>query len=150
MFNREFRSETSSGLSHVLWLALLAGALIMFLIVLGFALEWFAAPFETMSPERVRILSQQANDEWGALEQTRTGIERLRGQEAEFITLYGTNTAVWPQGKAEEYQQVTAARRNREAQYDQLCATYEARWADEWRDLPAPDDLPRQCPALPE
>jgi hypothetical protein len=61
----------------------------------------------------------------------------------------GANAATWPQGKAEEYQQLQTQRRNREAQYDQLCATYEARWSDEWRGIPAPDDLPQRCPSLP-
>lgn len=69
-------------------------------------------------------------------------------QAALFAQLYGENTAVWPQGKAEEYQQLQAQIQNRRSAYRQQCATYEAMWLDDWRREVAPSGVPTVCPVL--
>lgn len=119
-------------------------------IVLGFALDWFATPFRVMSPRNVQALSRQANDSWSALEAQRASITTQRQRVNEFDVLYGVDPGKWPQGKRTEYQQMTAALRNLVNAYNHSCGQYNAMWLDEWRDVPAPDDLPKHCEMLAE
>lgn len=119
--------------------------ILMVFVVLAWGLGWFAAPFQTMSPQRVQQLSRQANDAWQGLEAQQATIAVQRERLSEFNSLYGDNTSEWPQGKREEYQQLSSALRNLVAAYNLQCGQYNALWQDEWRSLPAPDDLPTRC-----
>lgn len=133
----------------ILWGASIAVVLAV-LVVLGFALDWFAAPFTVMSSRSVQTLSRQANDTWQGLQAQKATISTQRGRLSEFRSLYGENAGAWPQGKRQEYEQLSAAARNLVAAYNQQCGQYNALWQDEWRDLPAPDDLPKHCELLTE
>lgn len=120
--------------------------IILLAVAVGnWALRWQGAALDTIGPERMQQLSREANDRWQSLEAQRTSIATQQARLAEFETLYGTDRATWPQGKREEYQQLSAAIRNLETAYNSACGQYKAMWADEWRDIPAPDDLPRTC-----
>jgi hypothetical protein len=115
------------------------------LIGVGYAFRWIDAGLETVDPSNIRRLSAEANDRWNALETKRDSIINQEKGLADFYTLYGDDTSKWPQGKTEEYQQLVQALRNLKTSYNNDCGDYMAMWDDEWRDLPAPDDLPTTC-----
>jgi hypothetical protein len=121
--------------------AIIAGAI-------GFALWWAGAAAETMDPARIRNLSQQTNQRYTALVQQVGDITDLQQQLEQFEVSYGADRGKWPQGKREEYDQVFTMLTNRRSAYRALCAEYQAIWADEWRGIPAPDDLPKECPLI--
>lgn len=133
----------------ILWVGAITIVLAV-VVVLAFALDWFSAPFRVMSSQNVQALSRQANDSWSALDAQRASITTQRQRVNEFDTLYGADPAKWPQGKRTEYQQMTAALRNLINAYNHNCGQYNAMWLDEWRDIPAPDDLPKRCDMLDE
>ena len=124
---------------------LLAFVIGIVIIVLAFALGWIATPLDTMSAENTRRLSRQANDAWQALEAQRENILSVETQASDMILTYGEDQSTWPQGKREEYQQLRTQRQNRIAAYNTSCGQYNAMWQDEWRAIPAPDDLPTAC-----
>lgn len=126
------------------WLMWIVGVIIV-VSVLVFGLQWLTAPLDTLSPARVQQLSRDANDRYQALAAQHATITTQQAQLREFVTLYGPNRAAWPQGKRDEYQQLAAATRNLVTAYNGACGQYQALWRDAWRDLPAPDDLPRTC-----
>ena len=116
--------------------------------IAGFVLRWQNAALTVAGPERIERLSREANNHWQSLQSQRASIDTQRARLAEYETLYGQDRAVWPQGKRDEYQQLSAAVRNLETAYNLSCGQYNALWLDEWRSLPAPDDLPARCELL--
>jgi hypothetical protein len=114
-------------------------------LLFSFTVNWGAAALDQGSPARLRQLSREANDRYTALKSERATIETQRARLADFEQLYGKDPAAWPQGKREEYQQLTQAIRNMESAYNGHCGQYKSLWNDAWRDLPAPDDLPKTC-----
>ena len=58
---------------------------------------------------------------------------------------YGEDMTNWPQGKRDEYLQLQAQVTNLSTSYNAQCGQYNALWEDEWRSLPAPNDLPTHC-----
>lgn len=118
---------------------------LMVLLVFAWGVGWFAAPLETFSANNVRNLSRQANERWQALEAQKSSISVQENRLGEFNILYGEDTAKWPLGKREEYQQLSASLRNLVTAYNASCGQYNALWNDEWRSLPAPKDLPTRC-----
>ncbi len=131
----------------------LIGIITALLIVIGgaaYVLRWQSAALDTVGPERIRALSREANDRHQALQAQLATIHTQQQRLAEFDALYGKDRAVWPQGKRDEYQQLSSATRNLVSAHNGACGQYAALWLDEWRDVPAPNDLPRACPLIAE
>jgi len=138
------KQDTGRAFGWALW-----GAL--FVIVVGllvFALRWILVPTQVLDPNRIQRLSQQANEHWQSLQAQRSSIAAQAAQLSDFERLYGADASVWPQGKQQEYLQLAVTVRNLKTAYNASCGQYNALWQDEWRDLPAPDDLPRRCEFL--
>lgn len=136
------RADTMGG--ALVWIVIVGvlSLLIMYLLL------WADATVTVMSPENIKNLSQQANQRYSALSQQAGDIADLEARLASFETLYGADRSVWPHGKRAEYEQIFEQVANRRSAWRTSCAEYEALWADEWRDVPAPDDLPKTCPLL--
>lgn len=113
--------------------------------LMAYTLRWVFVPLDTVGPENMRHLSQQANNHYQSLESQRASIRTQQQRIVEFERLYGQDRTIWPQGKRQEYQQLADALRNLTTAYNLSCGQYKALWRDEWRDVPAPNDLPRTC-----
>ncbi len=131
----------------VRWI-LLGAALVAVLVVVAYALGWFAKPFELTSPDNLQRLSREANDAWQALEAKQESIEELEEKAGLMVTAYGDDMTAWPQGKRDEYLQLQAQVTNLKTSYNNDCGQYNAFWLDEWRSLPAPNDIPTRCDFL--
>ena len=130
--------------TYLLWI-LFGGMGLAVLIVALWAVGWMATPFRITNPERVEMLSRQANDAWQALEAQEASIASQKKALDQYTDLYGDDMAKWPQGKRQEYQQGMVAYSNLVNAYNRSCSQYNAMWQDEWRSIPAPDDLPTRC-----
>lgn len=119
--------------------------LVVILFILSWTLGWIAVPLSMMSPDRIMTLSRQANEHYESLEVALRVIDQQEGRLSEYEKLYGDDYATWPQGKRDEYQQTQRQLQNLISAYNESCATYRALWNDEWRNIPAPDDLPKTC-----
>lgn len=119
--------------------------LVVILLVLSWTLGWIAAPLNMMSPDRIMTLSKQANEHYESLEAAQRVIESHRDRVDGYEELYGNDYSTWPQGKRDEYQQTQRQLQNLISAYNESCATYRALWQDQWRAIPAPDDLPKTC-----
>lgn len=129
----------------------LIGIFTIILLVGGIAawvLSWQRAALDTIGPARMLQLSREANDRWQALQGQQATVALGQQSLAEFEALYGVDRTKWPQGKREEYQQLRTQVGNLITAYNLSCSQYNALWGDAWRDLPAPDDLPRSCPLM--
>jgi hypothetical protein len=115
------------------------------LTYLNFAGRWATAPTEVFSVDNVRDLSRQANQMRTQLDAQLANIRVIDDQMRSLEEQYGEDQSTWPQGKDEEYRQLRVQRDNRIASFNTACADYQALWADEWRSLPAPDDLDTYC-----
>lgn len=113
--------------------------------IAAYVLRWQNAALNVAGPERIERLSREANNHWQSLQAQKATISNQQARLAEFEMLYGVDRAVWPQGKREEYQQLSAAIRNLETAYNLSCGQYNALWLDEWRAISAPGDLPTRC-----
>lgn len=133
------------------WMRVLAGiaAFTAILMALGWGLGWFGAALDQTGPERIRSLSAQTNDRFQALEAQRQDIARAELALVSFRNQYGTDASVWPQGKNAEYSQLLTRYQNATAAYDAACGQYRAYFSDTWRDIPAPNDLPKTCDMWP-
>ena len=116
--------------------------------VVGYTLRWQSAALDTIGPERMRQFSRDANDRWQALQAQQATIALAQQNVGEFDALYGADRVKWPQGKRDEYQQLRTQTNNLITAYNLSCSQYNALWQDAWRDIPAPDDLPRSCALL--
>lgn len=112
---------------------------------LGFFGDWAKTPTEVFSPRNVQNLSRIANEEYQALLALEANIDSSEAAELDFLQAYGEDQAKWPLGKRDQYMQAQAHTRNAIAAYNIRCAKYNALWEDEWKNLPAPDDLPTRC-----
>lgn len=117
-------------------------------VPIGWAFRWFETPFKVTDPDRVERLSRQANEMYSQLQAQKSTIQANRERLSNYPVLYGDDRANWPQGKRQEYEQLTNTVTTMVTGYNQLCGQYRAMWADEWRDIPAPDDLPKTCEYL--
>lgn len=129
----------------VVVLMIIGSGLGIFGTYLNFGSRWVTAPTEMFSVDNVRELSRQANDMFQQLKADQVSIRSLENQITTFEDTYGEDTNKWPQGKLNEYQQLQRALYNKKASYNDDCGQYNALWKDEWRDLPAPDDLQKTC-----
>jgi hypothetical protein len=136
----------------LIWIGILSLLVVFVLgavaISMNRSLDDMSVQQEQQSERRERLYSQVITDRWTSLQQTLGDIADLQTQLDTFPMLYGENTAVWPQGKTTEYQQLQQQLTNRRSAYRQQCAAYEAMWLDDWRAEVAPDGVPKQCPAL--
>lgn len=98
-----------------------------------------------VSVDNIKNLSKQANQSWEALDAKRSTIRTQQSDLETYKELYGDDYATWPQGKRNEYQQLQKIVSSLITSYNVQCAEYNALWQDEWRNLPAPDDLPTYC-----
>lgn len=112
---------------------------------LSWGMGWFNAPLSVTSAPNVQRLSREANDRYQALQAQQASIAMARQKEADFIALYGTDVTLYPQGKRDELAQIRTDLSNKITAYNQACGQYNSMWQDEWRDIPAPDDLPTRC-----
>ena len=119
-------------------------------MLLAFALDWIAAPLENNSPGNVKSLSRQANNAWEALNSQRESISVLDSRAEDMVLAYGEDQSKWPQGKRDEYLQLRQQYHNAIIAYNSACGQYRAMWSDEWRSVPAPDDLPTTCEMISE
>lgn len=133
------RSDYGFSFSWMLFLVIMLFLAGMF----AFALRWQRAGLEIVSPDNIQMLSRQANDNYKALEAKRMNINNQQEKLDEFEMLYGEGQ--WPQGKRQEYQQLSSILMNTKSAYNADCARYEAMWNDEWRSIVAPGDLPTTC-----
>ncbi len=129
------------------WIMFYATILVVLGIVL-YLVVWVFKPMEMTSPDNLARLSQEANDSWQALQAKRQSISGLESKASLMITLYGEDMAAWPQGKKDEYLQINQQIINLKISYNSDCGEYKAMWNDEWRAIPAPDDLPTTCEFL--
>jgi hypothetical protein len=140
----EFRPQKGTTTTAVNWLVV--GALILLAAVLiGWLVNWLITPLVLTDASRVREASAEMNQLYSGLESQRASIKSMDTQIAAIPLTYGEDRNAWPQGKDEEYLQLVAQRGNLVTAYNRLCAQYEAKWNDEWYDIPAPDDLPKTC-----
>jgi hypothetical protein len=114
----------------------------------AYFLDWFSTPLELTSPDNLQRLSRQANDAWQALEAKQQTIINLEQQADLMVAAYGDDQSTWPQGKRDEYLQLMAQVTNLKASYNVQCGQYNAFWDDEWRGIPAPNDIPTSCQFL--
>lgn len=140
----EFRPTRAGMNSAILWILAIAVVLLVAIPVTA-ALGWYATPFEMFSPSNMRQLSRQANESWQSLEAQQASIGAVERKINDFLLTYGEDQSKWPQGKSTEITQLRAELSNKITAYNTACGQYMAMWQDEWRDLPAPDDLPTQC-----
>lgn len=128
----------------VLWVLAIA-VVIVVAVPVGAALEWWSMPFRMFSPDNVASLSRQANESWQSLQAQQASIKAVERKINDFMLTYGEDQAKWPQGKSDEIQQLRSELANKITAYNAACGQYRAMWQDEWRNLPAPDDLPTTC-----
>lgn len=126
------------------WMAVFA-LIVVVALVIAYALGWFAKPMEVMGPDNIQRMSRQANDAWQALEAKQASIDAIETKAGQMVLAYGEDMTVWPQGKRDEYLQLQAQATNLSTSYNSQCGQYNAMWADEWRSVPAPNDLPTHC-----
>jgi len=136
------KNQSEKSFWWYLWRGL--GALLL-LALLAYALNWAITPFRVADPERIQMLSRQANDEWAALQSQRANVDNVDAQIDAMLEMYGEDKSVWPQGKDEEYLQLLTQRRNMTSAYNAQCARYRSMWADTWQGIVAPSDLPTTC-----
>lgn len=128
----------------ILWL-LFGVLVVLILIILAYALGWITTPLRLTDPERLENISREANQAWEALEAQLASVENINDKMVTMKQLYGEDMGTWPQGKDDEYLQLQAQKVNLINAYNQQCAAYKAKWANEWWELSAPKDLPRTC-----
>ncbi len=116
--------------------------------ILAYVFGWITAPLTNTSSDKVRALARDANEHYASLESSLANITVVERQMSTMVELYGENSETWPQGKADEYLQLATQRANLVTAYNRLCASYKAKWNNEWYDLPAPDDLPKTCEVI--
>lgn len=133
--------------SAVTWILFIFG-LALVVTVLGYLAGWFVSPLSVTSAAEVQRMSREANNEWQALKAKQASIANLENDARLMIALYGEDFSKWPQGKHEEYLQIQKQITNLKLSYNSECGQYRAMWNDEWRSLPAPDDLPTTCDFL--
>lgn len=143
MYNDLKPNKSMFGLA-LSWL-LFGVTVLIAILLLSYFLGWFAKPLEVMSPDNIERLSRQANEAWQALEAKEASIEQVESKANLMITAYGEDMKVWPQGKRDEYLQLQAQVTNLTTSFNAQCGQYNALWSDEWRGIPAPDDLPTRC-----
>jgi len=123
-------------------------ALVAVLLIAVYFLGWFAKPLELSSPDNLQRLSREANNAWQALEAKRESINVLEQKAGLMVSAYGEDMTVWPQGKRDEYLQIQSQVTNQKTAYNAACGQYNAFWEDEWRSIPAPNDIPTSCEFL--
>lgn len=141
LFVSPIKGDVSALIQWVLVIALV----LMVGGVLAWGMGWFDAPLRVTSSQNVERLSREANDEYQSLQGQLRTIESVRTQITNYPLLYGEDTATWAQGKRDEWLQLQRELTNKIAAYNRDCGQYNSMWQDEWRDIPAPDDLPKQC-----
>ena len=153
MFDEE--SDLRAGIDAGAWTIIAGVIAVVVVVAIGYVaiqgnlfLDNAQIQAEQQSDRRERMFSQIITDRWSGINQTRGDIADLEAQVALYPQLYGENTAVWPQGKAQEYQQLQTQLLNRRSAYRNQCADYEAMWLDQWRREVAPDGVPMTCPVL--
>jgi hypothetical protein len=144
MSYRPTREVYGFSFAWIFWLFVI----LAFFVVMGFGFDWFAKPMEIFSPERVEMLSRQANDRYQALEAREKSVYSIRLKAEMMMTAYGEEMETWPLGKRDEYLQLRAQETNLILAYNNACAEYKAMWLDEWRSVAAPPDLPTTCEAM--
>lgn len=112
---------------------------------LQFALGYATRPARLMDAQRVEAMSAKMNNAYQALQAGDLEVEGLAYRLREMDTSYGPDRSVWPQGKRAERDQLQQQYLNAVTAYNRACASYMAVYADEYRNLPAPNDLPTQC-----
>lgn len=140
----ELRPTRSGTWSAILWVVAIA-VVILVAIPVGAALNWWTMPFRMYSPDNIASLSRQANESWQSLEAQNASINVVERKINDFLLTYGEDQSKWPQGKSSEIQQLRSELSNKITAYNAACGQYQAMWLDEWRDFPAPDDLPKTC-----
>lgn len=146
------RHEVSVGVKFY-WLRI-AGIILGFCFLAAvlafgaFGLRWQGAALDQIGPERMQQLSREANDRWHGLDAKRSTIMVQQQALATYERDYGVDRSTWPQGKVGEYRQLDKVVTDLLTSYNHECGQYEAMWTDAWRDLPAPDNLPKKCPPL--
>jgi hypothetical protein len=130
----------------LMWRWVVGGVLLaLILLPILWILGWVSVPFQQTSPDLVRQLSQAANEAHEGLLAQSANIDNIETTMATMVVQYGEDRSSWPQGKSSEYLQLAQQRQNLITAYNQACGEYRALWNDEWRNLPAPDDLPTNC-----
>lgn len=119
--------------------------LVLVLAGLFFIYSWVNKPLEVLSPDNIQRLSQEANDKWQALLSQQATIDTISQRAKDMVVTYGEDRSVWPQGKSDEYLQLRQQVGNQITAFNLSCGQYNALWQDEWRSIPAPDDLPKKC-----
>ena len=128
----------------VKWILFVA-ALALIVSVIGYFFGWFNTALKVTSPEKIQMLSREANNSWQALKAGQQTIANIESDVHDMSVLYGEDASKWPQGKHDEYLQLKTQLRNLKTAYNSSCGQYNAMWQDEWRSIPAPDDLPTHC-----
>lgn len=140
--------DTERAYGWLFWVIAVVFVALVLIGVLAFGLRWQNAVLNQYGPERSEQLSREANDRWQALLSAQASIVQVRRALLEFNSLYGEDASRWPQGKRQEFQQMQANLTNLIQSYNGQCGQYNALWRDTWRDVPAPNDLPKECQLL--
>lgn len=138
------RADYGGSFAWIMWLVFIVAVL----TIAGFGLKWFAVPTKLFDPDRMAMLSRQANESYQALAAQEQSVSVIRGKAEQMITAYGEDMSKWPQGKRQEYLQLQSQVTNLIVAYNASCARYKAMWQDEWRAISAPMDLPTTCQML--
>lgn len=120
-------------------------AVVFGLITLNYFANSYEKALETVSVGNIKDLSKKANESYQALKAKRDAVQLQQDILNEYTELYGTDFAAWPQGKRDEFQQQKRIVSQLITSYNADCAQYKALWQDEWRSVPAPNDLPTTC-----
>lgn len=129
-----------------LWIVLgLAVVTILYFTYLQYALGFATRPARLNNAQRQEAMSARMNGAWEGLQASQLNADRARTKVAEYEQLYGADASQWPQGKRAEYLQDKAHLDNAVAAYNRSCGEYNAVYADEFRAIAAPKDLPARC-----
>lgn len=130
--------------SIIKWVLL--GLLLLLIVTVAlYAIGWLTTPLRLTDSNRMERISREANDSWQALESQKANVSNIRNKMLLMTQLYGENMATWPQGKDEEYLQLQQQQVNMVNAYNSQCASYKAKWKNEWWEFSAPKDLPITC-----
>jgi len=117
--------------------------------IIGTRLNWWAdwqnEPYDRTGVQNVKREYSWFYENRRGLEAAASSIQGTDAKIANLKAVHGDEVAQWPAAAKIEFQSLSDAQQSQIQGYNNLCASYLARWDNEFHSSVAPPDLPRSC-----